>query len=174
MSTGHAGRLIWKPCAYAGRDADVSSLSRRADRHYSAESPGRAGRSRGRRFARHTRNHAGIARALAFIQRDAVDDYLSSCLLAAEPGAFRETESLGRYAASARAARKAYQRETTKFFYLTQCSASIPLVTFPDASADAYATFSASPVRMSHRYACAMQGEWLGTKSFCVLRCEEL
>src|SRR6266567_2372258 len=116
MPAGHAGRLIWKPCADAGRDADVSPLSRRTDRHYSAESPGRTGHSRSGRFARHTGDNARIAWALAFIQRDAIDDYLSSCLLASEPSAFRETESLGRHAASARATRKAHQRETTKLF----------------------------------------------------------
>ena len=61
-------------------------------------------------------NHAGIARQMAFIQRNSLDDYLSSGLLASEPGAFRETESLGRYAPSFGATRAADHRATTKLF----------------------------------------------------------
>src|SRR4029077_14067759 len=116
MPTGHAGRLFWEPCAHTGRDADMPALSCRADRYYSAQGPGRAGRSRCRRPPWSTRDDAGIARALAFIQRHAADDHLSSRLPAAEPVALRETESLGRHDASARATRKTDQRKTEKLF----------------------------------------------------------
>src|SRR4029450_11419522 len=116
MPAGHAGRLVWEPCAHTGRDADMPSLSRRADRYYSAEGPGCPGRRRRRRPSWSTRDNAGIARALAFIQRHSVDDHLSSRLPAAEPVALRETESLGRHDASSRATRKTDQRKTAKLF----------------------------------------------------------
>src|ERR1700756_1960707 len=116
MPAGHAGRLIWKPSADAGRNADVPALSPRTDRHYSAEGAGRAGRSRGGRSAWRARDDARIARTLALIQRHPVDDYVSSSLPAAEPVPLRETESLGRHAASARATRKTNQRKTTELF----------------------------------------------------------
>src|SRR6266545_2448397 len=114
MPAGHAGRLVWEPRANTGRDADMPPLPCRADRYYSAEGPGRARRSRCGGFARHTWDDARIARTLAFIQRHSIDDYLSSCLPAAEPVAFRETESLGRHDASARTTRKTDQRKTAK------------------------------------------------------------
>src|SRR5207244_5238155 len=116
MSSEHAGRLVREPCAYAGRDADMPSLPSRADRYYSAQGTGRAGRSRRRRPSWRTRDNAGIARALAFIQRHAVDDHLSSRLPAAEPVALRETESLGRHDAGPRATRRTNQRKTAKLF----------------------------------------------------------
>src|SRR6266487_4412777 len=116
MQTGHAGRLVWKPCTDAGRNADMSPLPHGADRHYSTESVGGAGRSCSRRSAWHTRDDARIARTLAFIQWHAVDDHLSSCIPAAKSIAFRETESLGRHAAGARATRKTDQRKTAKLF----------------------------------------------------------
>src|SRR5947208_2858329 len=116
MPPGHAGRLVREPCADTGRDADMPPLSHRADRYYSAQGPGRAGRSRCRRPSWSTRDDAGIARALALIQRHSVDDHLSSRLPAAEPVALRETESLGRHDAGARAARKTNQRKTAKLF----------------------------------------------------------
>src|SRR6266496_3521718 len=116
MPAGHAGRLVWEPRANTGRDADMPPLPCRADRYYSAEGPGRARRSRCGGFARHTWDDARIARTLAFIQRHSIDDYLSSCLPAAEPVAFRETESLGRHDASARTTRKTDQRKTAKLF----------------------------------------------------------
>src|SRR6267378_1684034 len=114
MPAGHAGRRVWEPCAHTGRDADMPSLPYRADRYYSAQGPGRAGRSCSRRPAWCTRDNAGIAWALAFIQRHAADDHLSSRLPAAEPVARRETESLGRHDASARTTRKTDQRKTEK------------------------------------------------------------
>src|SRR4030095_4392931 len=116
MPAGHAGRLVWEPRTDAGRNANVPALPRRTDRHYSAKSAGRAWRGRGGRSARYTRNDARIARALAFIQWHSLDDHLSSCLSVTEPVAFRETESLGRHDASARATRKTNQRKTTKLF----------------------------------------------------------
>src|SRR6184192_2747421 len=116
---GRAGQLltkIIKAMGFSREDVYMPSLSHRADRYYSAQGPGRAGRSRGRRPSWCTRDDAGIARALAFIQRHAVDDHLSSRLPAAEPVALRETESLGRYDAGARATRKTDQRKTAKLF----------------------------------------------------------
>ena len=116
MPAGHAGRVIWEPRADAGRNADVPALLGRTDRYYSTESAGRAGRGRGRRSARSAGDDARIARTLALIQRHPVDDNVSSSLPAAEPVALRETKSLGRHAASARATRKTNQRKTTRLF----------------------------------------------------------
>src|SRR2546430_8469977 len=116
MPSEHADRLVREPCANTGRDADLPSLPCRADRYYSAQGPGRPRRSRSRRPSWSTRDNARIARALALIQRHSVDDRLSSRLLAAEPVALRETESLGRHDASARATRKTDQRKTAKLF----------------------------------------------------------
>src|SRR5437868_3426087 len=117
MPSEHSGRLVWEPCAHAGRDADMPSLPCQADRYYSAQGPGRAGRSRGRRPSWSARDDAGITRALAFIQRHAVDDHLSSRIPVAEPVALRKTKSLGRHDASARATRKTDQRKTAKLFF---------------------------------------------------------
>src|SRR6185312_1289465 len=116
MPAGHAGRFVWEPRTDPGRNADVPPLLARTDRHYRTESVGRAGRSRGGRSARRTRDDARIARALALIQQHSVNDYVSSSLPAAEPVPLRETESLGRHAASARATRKTNQRKTTELF----------------------------------------------------------
>src|SRR4029077_5904493 len=122
MPARHASRFVWKPRTDAGRNADVPAIPPRADRYYSTESFGRAGRSRGRGFAWSTRNNARIARTLAFIPRHAVDDYLSSCLPAAEPVAFGKKESLGGHDASARPTGKTDQRETTKLFFVVRRS----------------------------------------------------
>src|SRR2546430_5215150 len=124
MPSEHAGRLVREPCANTGRDADMPSLPSRADRYYSAQGTGRAGRSRSRRPSWRTRDNAGIARALAFIQRHAVDDHLSSRLPAAEPVALREAESLGRHDAGPRATRKTNQRKTAKLFSVI-CSGAL-------------------------------------------------
>src|SRR5205809_2986688 len=62
MPSEHAGRLVREPRANTGRDADMPSLPCRTDRYYSAEGPGRAGRSRGRGSSWSTRDNAGIAR----------------------------------------------------------------------------------------------------------------
>src|SRR5437016_12796637 len=94
----------------------MPSLPSRADRYYSAQGTGVAGPSRSKRTCWRTRDNAAIARALAFIQRHAVDDHLSSRLPAAEPVALRETESLGRHDAGPRATRKTNQRKTAKLF----------------------------------------------------------
>src|SRR5207248_1378538 len=127
MPSEHAGRLVREPCANTGRDADMPSLPSRADRYYSAQGTGRAGRSRSRRPSWRTRDNAGIARALAFIQRHAVDDHLSSRLPAAEPVALRETESLGRHDAGPRATRKTNQRKTAKLFSVICSCAHSPV-----------------------------------------------
>src|SRR5437763_117795 len=116
MPSEYAARLLREPCANSGGDADMPALPCRADRYYSAHGAGRAGLSRSRGPSWSARDNAGIARALAFIQRHAVDDHLSSRLPAAEPVALRETESLGRHDAGARAARKTNQRKTAKLF----------------------------------------------------------
>src|SRR5437763_14767286 len=123
MPSEHAGRLVREPRANTGRDADMPSLPCRTDRYYTAEGPGRAGRSRGRGSSWRTRDNAGIARALAFIQRHAVDDHLSSRLPAAEPVPLRVTERLGRHAAAHRATRKTNQRKTAKLCTVI-CSAA--------------------------------------------------
>src|ERR687888_2469848 len=116
MPSRYAGQLLWKPRADTRRNADVPPLSRRADRHYSTESVGRPRRRRSGGLAWRTRNDARITWTLAFIQRHAVDDHVSSCFPAAEPVAVRETESLGRHAASPGAIGKTNQRKTTKLF----------------------------------------------------------
>src|SRR5215813_217957 len=116
MSARHAVRLFWKSGTDTGGNADVPALPHRTNRHYSAESVGRARRGGSGRFARHARNHARMARTLAFLQRDSVNDYLSSGVPVEEPVAHRETEGLGRHDASARATRKTNQRKTAKLF----------------------------------------------------------
>src|SRR5581483_3811039 len=116
MPAGHAARLLWEPRTNAGRNADVPALPHRADRHYSAQSAGRSRCGRCGRPAWRAWGHARIARALAFLQPDAVDDHLSSSVSAAEPVTHREAESLGRHAPSARTTRKTDQRETAKLF----------------------------------------------------------
>ena len=63
-----------------------------------------------------TRATMQVGGVMAFIQRNASDDYVSPRLLAAESGAFGETESLGRYAASTRTTRAPDHRTTTKLF----------------------------------------------------------
>src|SRR5215475_5072458 len=127
MPAGHAARLFWESRTDAGRNANVPALPRRADQRYSAESVSRARRGRRGRSAWRARDDARIARALAFVQWHAVDDYLSSCLPAAEPVAFGETESLGRHDASARATRKTNQRKTTKLFSVAVLYYCVPV-----------------------------------------------
>src|SRR5438128_55228 len=116
MPAGHAGRLVWKSRAHANGNADLPAVSCRADRDHSAESVDRARCGRGGRFARHTRNDAGITRAMAFLQPDAIDDYLSPSVPPPKSGAFGKAESLGRYAASAGATRSADHRAAAKLF----------------------------------------------------------
>src|SRR3954466_10141728 len=82
----------------------MPAVSRGADRDHRAKSIGGSGRDRGRRLARHARTYARDAGPLAFASRDTADDHVSSVLLAPQPGAGREAESLGRHAASPRAA----------------------------------------------------------------------
>src|SRR2546428_11984923 len=118
MPAGHAGRFVWKSCTDATGDADLSAIFSRTDRDHSTESVGRAWCSRGGRLARHARDDARIARPMAFLQWDAVDDYLSPSVLAPKSGAFRKTESLGRYAASSRATRAADHRTAAKLFFV--------------------------------------------------------
>src|SRR6266699_3417566 len=116
MPAGHAGRLVWKSRTHANGDADLPAVSCRADRDHSAEGVGRARCGRGGRFARHTGNDAGITRAMAFIQRDALDDYLSPSVPPPKSGALGKAESLGRYAASTGATRAADHRTAAKLF----------------------------------------------------------
>src|SRR5438132_5526619 len=118
MPAGHAGRLVWKSGTHANGDADLPTVSCRADRDHSAESVDRARCNRGGRLARHARDDARIARPMAFLQWDGVDDYLSPGVLAPKSGAFRKTESLGRYAASSRATRAADHRTAAKLFFV--------------------------------------------------------
>src|SRR6266567_7931200 len=118
MPAGHAGRLVWKSRAHTNGDADLPAVSYRADRDHSAESVDRARCGRGGRFARHTWNDAGTTRAMAFLQPDAIDDYLSPGVSAPKSGPFGKAASLGRYAASAGATRSADNRTAAKLFFV--------------------------------------------------------
>ena len=75
------------------------------DRHHSAKCVGRAGRGRCRGVARNASGNARIAWPLAYLQQHSADDHVSPRVLAAKPGAFRKTQSLGRHASSHGAAR---------------------------------------------------------------------
>src|SRR6266496_125652 len=118
MPARHAVGELWKSRANAHRDANVPALSGGANRNYSAESLGRAGRSCRGRLAWHARSHARTARPLARLQRYPAHDHISSCLLAPKPGAFGKTQSLGRHAPSAGATRSTDHRTTAKLFSL--------------------------------------------------------
>src|SRR6476646_1336609 len=116
VPAGHAAWQFWKSRTHPDRDADLPAVSGGADRDYSTEIGGRARCSRGRGPARNARDHAGIARTLARLQRHSADDHVSPCLLAPKPGAFGKTQSLGRHAPGVGATRSTNHRATAKLF----------------------------------------------------------
>ena len=116
VPTGYASRQFWESPAHADRDANVPALSTGTDRHHSAKCIGRAGRRRCRGVARNASGNARIAWPLAYLQQHSADDHISPRILAAKPGAFRKTQSLGRHASSDGATRATHQRAATKLF----------------------------------------------------------
>src|SRR6266496_4153850 len=63
---------------------------------------------------------------MAFLQRDAINDYLSPGLLASKSIAFGKKESLGRHVASARATRTTDQRAPAELFFVSRSSGLQP------------------------------------------------
>src|SRR5947199_271971 len=94
VSPGYTVGNFWKSRAHADGDADLPAVPGGTDRDYSAESVGRAGRSRSGRPAWNARNHAGIAWPLARLQRHPTHDHISPCLPAPKPSTFGKTQSL--------------------------------------------------------------------------------
>src|SRR2546430_7853147 len=119
MPARQAAGYLWKLPANTRRDACVPAFFGGANRNYSAESLGRAGRSGRGRSAWVAKDDAGTARPVAHLQRHPAHDHVSPGLLAPKSGAFRKTQSLGRHASSAGATRSTNHRTTEKLFFVT-------------------------------------------------------
>ena len=119
VPAGYAAWQLWQSPAHPHGDADLSAVSRRTDRDYSANRLSGAGCSCCRRATWSARHNARTARPLAHLQRHFSNDYVSSCVLAPKPGAFRKTQSLGRHAPSHGTPRVTNHRTATKLFPVT-------------------------------------------------------
>src|SRR5207249_11189606 len=98
------------------RDRNVTGVQTCALPIYSAQSIGRARRSRGGRAAGDAWDNAGTAGPLARLQRHSSHDHVSSCVSSSKSGPFGETQGLGRHAPGAGAARATDHRATAKLF----------------------------------------------------------